>query len=121
AALQHCELPATIHTQPRNPHIAWDELPVRVVDERRAWTPGPGQLRRAGVSGFGLSGTNAHVILEEAPAVESSRVLERLAPAVVPLGVSARNVAALGLQAQRVRARLLEGGNDGLVDIAYSL
>src|SRR4030095_7093181 len=69
ASLRHGALPATLYTSPRNPHIEWNALPVEVVDAARPWPQrSTGEPRRAGVSAFGLSGTNAHVILEEAPA-----------------------------------------------------
>src|SRR6185295_10835655 len=67
-ALRHGALPPTLHTTPRNPHIDWASLPVSVVDTAIPWPRrDDGTPRRAGVSAFGLSGTNAHVILEEAP------------------------------------------------------
>ncbi|WP_371348194.1 aminotransferase class III-fold pyridoxal phosphate-dependent enzyme [Ancylobacter sp. IITR112] len=64
-ALEAGRLPATLHQQRPNPRIAWDELPVRVVTEAQDWPAGA--RRRAGVSSFGFSGTNAHLIVEEAP------------------------------------------------------
>ncbi|MPT22193.1 MAG: aminotransferase class III-fold pyridoxal phosphate-dependent enzyme, partial [Starkeya sp.] len=64
-ALEAGRLPATLHQTQPNPRIAWDELPVRVVAEAAEWPAGA--PRRAGVSSFGFSGTNAHLILEEAP------------------------------------------------------
>ena len=66
-ALRHGELPPTLHFRTPNPHIAWDRLNVRVVAERTAW-PRAARPRIAGLSAFGFSGTNAHVIVEEAPA-----------------------------------------------------
>ena len=65
-ALRHEALPASLHSQPLNPHVAWDELGVEVVTSLRPWKRGD-RVRRAGVSSFGISGTNAHVILEEPP------------------------------------------------------
>lgn len=64
-ALEAGRLPATLHQTRPNPRIAWDELPVRVVAEAMEWPAG--ERRRASVSSFGFSGTNAHLILEEAP------------------------------------------------------
>src|SRR5262249_51464925 len=67
ASLHHAAIPPTLHTTPRNPHIEWEALPVRVVDSLVPWPAhDDGEPRRAAVSAFGLSGTNAHVILEEA-------------------------------------------------------
>ncbi len=64
-ALRHRELPANLHFKTPNPHIAWDRLAVRVLDRAMPW---PAQGRLAGVSSFGLGGTNVHVLLEAAPA-----------------------------------------------------
>ncbi|KJS51155.1 hypothetical protein VM98_38695, partial [Streptomyces rubellomurinus subsp. indigoferus] len=72
AAFRHRALPAAVHRTPRNPKIAWTGLPVPVTDEATPWEPGE-RVRRAGVSAFGLSGTNAHVRLEEALAVGGVR------------------------------------------------
>lgn len=64
--LQSGELPPHLHFQQINPYIALDELPLEIVTERRPW-PSGSTRRFAGVSSFGFGGTNAHVILEEAP------------------------------------------------------
>src|SRR5262249_37938276 len=65
-AFQHETIPPPLHfTQPTH-HIAWDTLPVHVPTQARPW-PAPAGRRLAGVSAFGMSGTNVHVILEEAP------------------------------------------------------
>jgi acyl transferase domain-containing protein/NADPH:quinone reductase-like Zn-dependent oxidoreductase/acyl carrier protein len=65
-ALQHEELPPSLHFDNPSPHIPWDSLPVRVVDAATPWQAN-GKPRRAGVSSFGFTGTNAHVLIEEAP------------------------------------------------------
>ena len=65
-SLQHGEIPPQLHFDAPSPHIQWDRLPVRVPVESMPWPKGD-QPRRAGVSGFGFSGTNAHIVLEEAP------------------------------------------------------
>ena len=59
-SLQHEILPQNLHFNTPSPHIPWDRLPVRVVDEAIPWQTN-GRPRRAGVSSFGFSGTNAHV------------------------------------------------------------
>lgn len=66
-SLEHGEIPPHLHFETPNPHIAWDALPLAVPTQRTPWAPSH-RPRRAGVSSFGFSGTNAHVILEEAPA-----------------------------------------------------
>ena len=65
-SLEHETLPQHLHFRTPSPHIPWDSLPVRVVDKATPW-PANGRPRRAGVSSFGFSGTNAHVVIEEAP------------------------------------------------------
>ena len=66
-SLQHELLPQSLHFDNPSPHIPWDSLPVRVVDKATPWQAN-GRPRRAGVSSFGFTGTNAHVLIEEAPA-----------------------------------------------------
>ncbi|OBJ48074.1 type I polyketide synthase [Mycobacterium sp. 1423905.2] len=65
-ALQHETLPPSLHFDKPSPHIPWDALPVRVVDQPTPWQTN-GKPRRAGISSFGFTGTNAHVLIEEAP------------------------------------------------------
>ena len=66
-AMKHRQLPASLHFQRPNPHIPWNRLPIRVQATLGEW-PQPKQRLIAGVSSFGMSGTNAHVVLEEAVA-----------------------------------------------------
>ncbi|NEP11406.1 MAG: acyltransferase domain-containing protein [Symploca sp. SIO2C1] len=65
-ALQHQEIPANLHFNEPNPRIDWEQIPIKVPTTAIPWTKGD-KPRLAGISGFGMSGTNAHVILEEAP------------------------------------------------------
>lgn len=76
-ALHHRVIPPSAHYKEPNPHIPFDELRLTVVAEETPW-PERGHPARAGVSGFGFGGTNAHVLLEEAPAQETT-----VQPAVV--------------------------------------
>ena len=78
-ALEHEVLPKHLHFSHPSPYIPWDRLPVRVLDEATPW-PRSGRPRTAGVSSFGFSGTNAHVLLEEAPVTESGAPWPRPAP-----------------------------------------
>ncbi len=64
-------LPSSLHFKQANPHIPFDQLPIRVQNAPAAWTRGE-KKRIAGVSSFGFGGTNAHVVVEEAPLVTSS-------------------------------------------------
>ncbi|WP_293112382.1 type I polyketide synthase [Moorena sp. SIO4G3] len=68
-SLQHKQIPPHLHFEQPNPYIDWEQLPLQVPRELRQWSR-VNQQRFAGVSSFGFSGTNAHVILAEAPAVE---------------------------------------------------
>ncbi len=67
ASLRHNALPATRHSSPRNPHLDWSSLCVEVVDELTPWPVDKRRPRRAGISAFGLSGTNVHLLVEQAP------------------------------------------------------
>jgi acyl transferase domain-containing protein/NADPH:quinone reductase-like Zn-dependent oxidoreductase/acyl carrier protein len=122
AAMNHSALPATIHTQPRNHHIDWESLPVEVVDKLRSW-PRAAEPRRAGVSGFGLSGTNAHVILEEAPVLTHAEPRPTLALDTGPtcLLLSGHTDAALRGQAERLHSYLDTRAHERLVDVGFSL
>ena len=75
-SLQHELLPQSLHFDQPSPHIPWDSLPVRVVDKAIPWQAN-GRPRRAGVSSFGFTGTNAHVLIEEAPAQAARAVRQR--------------------------------------------
>ena len=118
ASLEHHALPPTLHTTPRNPHIDWQQLPVEVVDHTRPWPRRDDAPRRAGVSAFGLSGTNAHVILEEPPRPsDDAGERELAAPTGLPLLLSARSEDALVAQAASLRGQL----GAAPLDLAFSL
>ena len=70
-SIYYSEIPAHLNFQKPNPHINWDSLPLDVVTKTRPWTVNNDKIKAAGVSSFGASGTNAHVILSEAPQVQS--------------------------------------------------
>jgi len=71
-SLVHQELPQHLNFNEPSPHVPWQKLPVKVVGERQFWKPVNG-TRIAGISSFGFSGTNAHVLLEEAPFAAGER------------------------------------------------
>ncbi|MEV6940311.1 type I polyketide synthase, partial [Streptomyces sp. NPDC051132] len=118
-AMRHGELPPTLHVDTPTSHVDWDSGNIRLLTEARPW-PDNGHLRRAGISAFGISGTNAHVILEapaESPAAHdpasgspSPAAPAPESPAVVPVPwlLSAKSDAALRDQARRLRGFLAE-------------
>jgi acyl transferase domain-containing protein/NADPH:quinone reductase-like Zn-dependent oxidoreductase/acyl carrier protein len=114
-ALRHGELPPTLHLRMPNPHIAWDSLNVRVVTERTAW-PRAERPRIAGLSAFGFSGTNAHVIVEEAPAP----VAAGNGPAAYLLPLSARDEPALRALAAAYLEQLSRTDAAELGDLCHS-
>ena len=74
-ALEHSVLPKHLHFTTPSPHIPWDQLPVQVVREATPWRRN-GKPRAAGISSFGFSGTNAHIIVEETPAFDAGAPAE---------------------------------------------
>ncbi|WP_234381765.1 type I polyketide synthase, partial [Streptomyces dysideae] len=118
-ALQNEELPKTLHVDEPTPKVDWSAGAVELLTEAREWPREEGRPRRAGVSSFGVSGTNSHVVIEEAPAEEpAAEETEFTGP--LPFVVSARSAAALQAQAERL-ADHLEAGDQTLADVAYSL
>src|SRR5579883_1732097 len=69
-ALKHREIPPHLHLKQVNPHISLEENGLTIPTELTPWSVAEGQKRLAGVSAFGMSGTNAHLVLEEAPISE---------------------------------------------------
>ncbi|WP_456046644.1 type I polyketide synthase [Streptomyces parvulus] len=114
-ALRHREMPATLHLDAPTPQVDWSTGAVKLLTEARQW-PDEGRPRRAGVSSFGASGTNAHLILEEAPREETETGHEdarvEASADSVPLVVSAGTPASLAAQAERL-ASFLENGAGG--------
>ncbi|WP_369166349.1 ketoacyl-synthetase C-terminal extension domain-containing protein, partial [Streptomyces sp. AFD10] len=110
-------MPQTLHVDEPTPHADWTTGDVRLLTEARAWeSEGP---RRAAVSAFGVSGTNAHAVLEQAPReIREEREEEPLAAA--PVLVSGHDAAALRAQAARLRAHLGTDDAHGITDLAFS-
>ncbi|MFJ4500818.1 SDR family NAD(P)-dependent oxidoreductase [Streptomyces sp. NPDC088864] len=130
-ALRHGVLPKTLHVDEPSSHVDWSAGRVRLLTETRPWERPEDRPRRAGVSAFGVSGTNAHVILEEAPEADSPDTDEAApeAPAVpvtplpslLPWTLSGRDAAALAAQAGRLHAQVTADTETSDADFAYSL
>jgi acyl transferase domain-containing protein len=128
-AMRHDVLPATLFADQPSPHVDWSAGEIRLLTEPVPW-PVNGRPRRAGVSAFGVSGTNAHVIVEEPPTggddtteidpvpTAAARVLE---PTPVAWLVSGRSAAGLAAQAGRLSAHLAARPELDPLDIGWSL
>ncbi|MFE3315663.1 type I polyketide synthase [Embleya sp. NPDC059213] len=120
-AMRHGVLPKTLHVDEPTPHVDWSAGTVRLLTEARAW-PETGRPRRVGISAFGASGTNAHLILEQPEAVEAPERHGNALPAA-PWLLSARTPAALRVQAARLATHLREAEAQASdpADIGHSL
>src|SRR5713226_3979521 len=114
-ALRHQQIPPHVNVKERNPHIAWKKLPVELPARLTPW-PAEKQPHIAGVSSFGWSGTNAHVILEEAIPVEQSG--QSRADQIVLL--SAKTETALDQATKNLVQYLKQHRTESLADIAYT-
>src|SRR5882757_7925893 len=119
-AMRHGMMPATLHVDVPSPRVDWESGAVSVLTEARDWTV-DGRPRRAAVSSFGISGTNAHVILEQAPTELSESTGGASGLSALPWVISARSAEALTAQASRLSAHV--EANPGLdpVDVGCSL
>ncbi|WP_194962854.1 type I polyketide synthase [Streptomyces sp. NRRL B-1677] len=132
-AMRHGRLPRILHCEEPSPHVDWSQGGVRLPVREEEWRPAPGMPRRAGVSAFGIGGTNAHVILEEA--VEETAGPELAGPelpgprpqpaeprkAVPPLVLSGADPQALRAQARRTASLLRQRPRLRPLDVAFSL
>ncbi len=133
-ALRHESLPRTLHLDQPSPHVDWTDE-VRLLSEAESWSPGE-RPRRAGVSSFGASGTNAHLLLEEAPAPVDSPIqapaedgdgdgepaaFDPAAVTAYPLLLSAARPESLRRQAARLRDQMLAEPELEPRDVAWSL
>lgn len=114
--VQHGAIPPQVHFERLNPHISLEGTPLAIAREGGAWPAGAGP-RRAGVSSFGWSGTNAHVVLEEAPSRPAAAPADESAPGL--LAISARSTAALDAALRGYRA-FIPAASASLGDIAYT-
>ncbi|WEO93663.1 type I polyketide synthase [Streptomyces sp. FXJ1.172] len=122
-AMQHGVLPRTLHVDAPSSHVDWSAGSVQLLSEAMEWPAGPGP-RRAGVSGFGISGTNVHLILEQDELPEDHQVPEpdeiRDSGAVAWV-LSARSSGALVEQAGRLREFVVARPELAVGDVAFSL
>ncbi|MEV0724912.1 type I polyketide synthase [Micromonospora purpureochromogenes] len=123
-AMRHGTLPRTLGVDAPTPHVDWSAGTVRLLTEARPW-PADGAPRRAGISSFGVSGTNAHVIVEEPPPAEPAPAPHPGPPvtaALRPVVVSARTAPALPAQAARLLAATDPAGTPpDLIGLGWSL
>ena len=123
-AMNHGVMPKTLHVDVPTPHVDWSAGAVSLLTDPQPWPPRD-RPRRAAVSSFGISGTNAHVILEQAP--EQALPVESVGAAadsdmpVVPWVLSARSAEALAGQAQRLLAHVEADQHLGETDVGWSL
>ncbi|MEM9164697.1 MAG: type I polyketide synthase, partial [Cyanobacteria bacterium P01_F01_bin.4] len=116
-ALQHQQLPPSLHFEQPNPQIDFDQSPFYVNTHLQPWQT-PGFPRRAGVSSFGIGGTNAHAVLEEAPATPSAEPPPRPHPRRLRAGQTGT---ARGAAPPNLARHLRQHPDVGLADVAFTL
>ncbi|MBI0295363.1 SDR family NAD(P)-dependent oxidoreductase [Streptomyces sp. PRKS01-29] len=131
-AIRHGIMPKTLHVDEPSPTVDWAAGEVSLLTEARPWDE-TGRPRRAGVSAFGVSGTNAHTILEQAPEPEAEEPqaadggappaadAPKVTAAVLPWLLSARNAAALRDNASRLASHLDRAPALGTADVGHTL
>jgi polyene macrolide polyketide synthase len=120
-ALRNETLPRTLHVTKPSSHVDWSAGAVELLTEPVDW-PSTERPRRAGISSFGVSGTNAHVILEQAPPAEpAAEQVAMRTPTVVPWLVSGKTEAALDGQVRLLRSFADDHPKLDTVDVGYSL
>ena len=117
-ALRHQEIPPQIHMVTPNPHIPWDRLAVRVPTELTSW-PATGGRPLAGLSSFGFSGTNAHVILEGPPVPVPTTAPANDRPLHL-LTLSARSLPALQASAGRLASHVVNHAELAIGDVCFT-
>jgi acyl transferase domain-containing protein len=128
-AMRHGLLPKTLHADEPSAHVDWAEGEVALLSAPVSWPAGD-RPRRAGISSFGMSGTNAHAILEEAPDAQEADAqasdggaapVAEPEPALLPFVVSGKSRNALTAQAERLHAHLTARAELELSDVAAGL
>ncbi|WP_436851292.1 acyltransferase domain-containing protein, partial [Streptomyces asoensis] len=124
-AMRHGVLPRTLHVNEPSPHIDWSSGAVELLTDAVAWTTDGERPRRAGISAFGASGTNAHLILEQEPDENTPPATEpAVSPVdalIVPWVLSGRTDSGLRGQAARLAAFADERTEVSLPDVGWSL
>ncbi|MER8098624.1 type I polyketide synthase, partial [Streptomyces goshikiensis] len=120
-AMRHGVLPQTLHVDAPSTQVEWEAGDVSLLTQAMDW-PQTGRPRRAGISSFGISGTNAHTIIEQPPVLERAEAPTAAVPLpVVPWVLSAKGEDALRAQARELQAHLLAAPDVRPVDVAWSL
>jgi pyochelin synthetase len=117
-SLQAKEIPATLHAEQPNPNIDFDSSPFYLNTQRRPWVAG-GVARRGAVSSFGVGGTNAHVIVEEAPQIPPSATRAEASCQLFPL--SGRTPEAANAVGRQLLEHLALHLHLPLADVAFTL
>jgi acyl transferase domain-containing protein/thioesterase domain-containing protein len=117
-ALEHRQLPPTLHYRAPNPQVDFPSTPFFVNDALRDWTVTPGKPRVAGITALGAGGTNVHVLLQEAPPPRPARADEDGPQLLV---VSAKTQTALGRASKNLAAHLRTHPDLALGNVAYTL
>ena len=115
-ALKHNQIPPSLNFETRNPKIDFDDSPFYVQTQLTGW-PAVHSVRRAGISSFGVGGTNAHVVLEQPPSVPATEARRRWQL----LLLSARTSSAVEAAIANLAAHLREQPGLNLADVAYTL
>jgi myxalamid-type polyketide synthase MxaB len=118
-ALKHREIPPHLHLKQVNPHISLEENGLTIPTELTPWSVAEGQKRLAGVSAFGMSGTNAHLVLEEAPISEVVQSTEFQRPLHL-LALSANSETALKELAHRFENYIAAHPSESIENICFT-
>ncbi|MBU3868218.1 acyltransferase domain-containing protein, partial [Streptomyces sp. 4503] len=126
-AMREGVLPQTLHVDEPTPHVDWTAGEVRLLTASTPW-PENGEPRRAGISSFGISGTNAHTIIEQAPEPEEPATAQRVRTDAPPTGsetlpwtVNGKGAEALRAQARNLHDYVTAHPELDLDDVGYSL
>lgn len=119
-AMRHVKLPRSLHIDRPSDAIDWSKGAVKLLEQPQEWRPREDRPRRAAISSFGVSGTNAHLLLEEAP-VAAAPLQKSPPPFDILLPLSAKTQTGLQAQAERLRDHILTDEGTDLADAGYTL